>query len=169
MTFFRITLLRSAIGLPRRTTGVLKALGLKKRMATVFHPVTQDVAGQIMKIKELVSVQEVDQPLTKEQVHWERKPDPGYYVEKKGAELCREKKELEKEEDEIDRARAGWGGLDELFKEVRRRGFPFWNCWLARYGLRRVLWYSGSSMNLTPTFDVLGAPYPALLFRALKD
>nr|KMM65045.1 hypothetical protein CPAG_01398 [Coccidioides posadasii RMSCC 3488] len=38
MTFFRITLIRSAIGLPRRTHGVLKALGLKKRMATVFPP-----------------------------------------------------------------------------------------------------------------------------------
>lgn len=85
MTFFRITLLRSAIGLPRRTTDVLKALGLKKRMATVFHPVSQSVAGQIMKVKELVDVQEVDRRLTKQEVHLERKPDPGYYVEKRGA------------------------------------------------------------------------------------
>ncbi|EEP80300.1 hypothetical protein UREG_05142 [Uncinocarpus reesii 1704] len=94
MTFFRITLIRSAIGLPRRTTGVLKALGLKKRMATVFHPVSQDVAGQIMKVKELVAVQEVDQPLTKQQLNWARKPDPGYYVEKRAAEVWREKREL---------------------------------------------------------------------------
>ncbi|KAJ5216241.1 uncharacterized protein N7498_002648 [Penicillium cinerascens] len=82
LTYFRITLLRSAIGLPRRSTDVLKALGLKKRMATVFHPVSPSVAGQIMRVKELVSVQEVDQALTKQQVHLERKPDPGYYVEK---------------------------------------------------------------------------------------
>jgi large subunit ribosomal protein L30 len=81
-TYFRITLLRSAIGLPRRSTDVLKALGLKKRMATVFHPVSPSVAGQIMRVKELVSVQEVEQALTKQQVHLERKPDPGYYVEK---------------------------------------------------------------------------------------
>jgi hypothetical protein len=33
MSYFRITLIRSAIGLPRRSTDVLKALGLKKRMA----------------------------------------------------------------------------------------------------------------------------------------
>ncbi|TQB68949.1 hypothetical protein MPDQ_002575 [Monascus purpureus] len=72
MSYFRITLIRSAIGLPRRTTDVLKALGLKKRMATVFHPVSQSVAGQIMKVKELV-----------EEVHLERKPDPGYYIEKR--------------------------------------------------------------------------------------
>ncbi|EYE99850.1 mitochondrial 54S ribosomal protein uL30m [Aspergillus glaucus CBS 516.65] len=84
MTFFRITLLRSAIGMPRRTTDVLKALGLKKRMATVFHPVSQSVAGQVMKVKELVEVQEVDRRLTKQEVHLQRKPDPGYYVEKKG-------------------------------------------------------------------------------------
>jgi ribosomal protein L30 len=82
MSYFRITLLRSAIGLPRRSTDVLKALGLKKRMATVFHPVSPSVAGQIMRVKELVSVQEVEQALTKQQVHLERKPDPGYYVEK---------------------------------------------------------------------------------------
>lgn len=61
---------------------VLHALGLKKRMATVYYPVSLDVAGQIMKVKELVSVQEVDEPLTKAQVHMLRKPDPGYYVER---------------------------------------------------------------------------------------
>ncbi|KAL3479849.1 hypothetical protein BJX99DRAFT_221321 [Aspergillus californicus] len=82
MSYFRITLVRSAIGLPRRTTGVLKALGLKKRMCTVFYPVTQSVAGQIMKVKELVEVQEVDRFMTKQEVHLERKPDPGYYLER---------------------------------------------------------------------------------------
>lgn len=82
MSFFRITLVRSAIGLPRRATDVLKALGLKKRMATVFHPVTPSVAGQVMRIKEIVEVQEVDRRLTKQEVHLERKPDPGYYVER---------------------------------------------------------------------------------------
>ncbi|QKX55652.1 uncharacterized protein TRUGW13939_02749 [Talaromyces rugulosus] len=80
-TYFRITLMRSAIGLPARTNMVLHALGLKKRMATVFYPVSLDVAGQIMKVKELVSVQEVDEPLTKAQVHMQRKPDLGYYIE----------------------------------------------------------------------------------------
>lgn len=84
MSYFRITLIRSAIGLPRRSTDVLKALGLKKRMATVFHPVSQSVAGQIMRVKELVDVQEVDRAKSKKEVHLERKPDPGYYVESRG-------------------------------------------------------------------------------------
>ena len=81
MSYFRITLIRSAIGLPARTGNTLKALGLHKRMATVFHPVSPAVAGQIMKVKELVAVSEVDKPLTKQEVHQERVPDPGFYTE----------------------------------------------------------------------------------------
>lgn len=82
MSYFRITLMRSGIGLPKRTQGVLKALGLRQRMKTVFYPVTPEVAGQIMKVKELVAVQEVDKALTKEELKAERKPDPGFYMER---------------------------------------------------------------------------------------
>ena len=81
MSYFRITLIRSAIGLPEKSTNVLKALGLRKRMATVFHPVSPAVAGQIMKVKELLAVREVDKPLTKQEVHAERVPDSGFYIE----------------------------------------------------------------------------------------
>lgn len=35
-----------------------------------------------MKVKELVSVEEVERQKSKTEVHLERKPDPGYYVEK---------------------------------------------------------------------------------------
>jgi ribosomal protein L30 len=80
-SYFRITLMRSGIGLPKRTQGVLKALALRQRMKTVFYPVSPEVAGQIMKVKELVSVREVDRALTKEELKAERKPDPGYYME----------------------------------------------------------------------------------------
>jgi ribosomal protein L30 len=90
MSYFRITLIRSAIGLPAKSSNVLKALGLRKRMATVFHPVTLDVAGQIMKVKELVAVSEVDKPLTKEEVHRERVPDTGFYVESRAGDMHRE-------------------------------------------------------------------------------
>lgn len=81
MSYFRITLMRSGIGMPKRTRGVLAALGLRRRMKTVFHPVSPEVAGKIMKVKELVHVQEVDKSLTKEELREERRPDPGYYVE----------------------------------------------------------------------------------------
>jgi ribosomal protein L30 len=82
MSFFRITLRRSAIGLPERTRGILAALGLRRRMQTVFHPVEPQFAGMIFKVKELVRVEEVDRALTKAEVKAERTPDPGFYVEK---------------------------------------------------------------------------------------
>jgi len=81
MTFFRITLIRSAIGLPSKSSGVLRALGLRKRMRTVFHPVTPEVAGQIMKVKELVAVSEVEQAMTKLELRDARRPEPGFWVE----------------------------------------------------------------------------------------
>ena len=87
MAFFRITLIRSAIGLPKKTQGVLKALGLKKRMRTVFHPVSPQVAGQIMRVKELVAVSEVDKSLTAEELRQSRRPDPGFYIEKSSTQL----------------------------------------------------------------------------------
>ncbi|KAF1989046.1 50S ribosomal protein-like protein L30 [Aulographum hederae CBS 113979] len=85
MPYFRITLLRSAIGLPARTTGVLHALGLKKRMTTVYQPVSRDIAGMIMKVKELVDVQEVEERRTKAEMKELRRPDPGFYIEKRAS------------------------------------------------------------------------------------
>ena len=81
MTFFKITLIRSAIGLPKRTGAVLEALGLRKRMRTVYHPVSRDVAGQIMKVKELVAISEVDEALSVAEQRASRRPDTGYYIE----------------------------------------------------------------------------------------
>lgn len=81
MSYFRITLHRSAIGLPERTRGVLAALGLRRRMQTVFHPVEPQFAGMIMKVKELVRVAEVDKPLSKKEVKAARTPDSGFYIE----------------------------------------------------------------------------------------
>ena len=82
-SYFRITLIRSAIGLPSKSAKVLKALGLRKRMSTVFHPVSPAVAGQIMRVKELIAVSEVDRPLSKTEVRLERKPDTGFWVERR--------------------------------------------------------------------------------------
>lgn len=82
MSFFRITLHRSAIGLPERTRGVLAALGLRRRMQTVFHPVEPQFAGMILKVKELVRVEEVERRLSKGEVRAGRTPDRGFYVER---------------------------------------------------------------------------------------
>jgi len=86
MPFFRITLLRSAIGLPQKTRGVLQALGLTRRQQTVFYPVSPDVAGQIMRVKELVAVSEVADRMTRAELRQARRPDPGYFVESRVGE-----------------------------------------------------------------------------------
>lgn len=95
MAFFRITLMRSGIGMPAKVQGVLKALGLRKRMTTVYYPVTPSVAGQIMRIKELVDVKEVDRALTKEQIKESRRPDPGYFIEKRAVRTMKENAQSE--------------------------------------------------------------------------
>ena len=82
--------MRSGIGMPSKTQGVLKALGLKKRMTTVYHPVSQSVAGQIMRIKELVDVREVKRALTLAEQKAARRPAPGYYVESKAAQAMKD-------------------------------------------------------------------------------
>ncbi|KAK6824693.1 hypothetical protein PG990_003944 [Apiospora arundinis] len=81
-SYFRITLHRSAIGLPERTRGVLAALGLRKRSQTVFHPVSPQFAGMIMKVKELVRVREVDRALSPKELREERRPERGFWLEK---------------------------------------------------------------------------------------
>ncbi|KAF2447118.1 hypothetical protein P171DRAFT_462355 [Karstenula rhodostoma CBS 690.94] len=87
MAYFRITLMRSGIGMPKKVQGVLHALGLKKRMTTVYYPVSQSVAGQIMRIKELVDVKEVEKPMSKDEMRAARRPDKGYYIEKRAEQV----------------------------------------------------------------------------------
>ncbi|KAK6436542.1 39S ribosomal protein L33, mitochondrial [Oleoguttula sp. CCFEE 5521] len=87
LKYFRITLLRSAIGLPSNNLRILKSLGLHKRLRTVYHPVSPDVAGKIFAVKELVDVSEVDQKLSPEDMRELRRPERGYWVEKKAAEV----------------------------------------------------------------------------------
>ena len=60
-------------------------------MRTVFHPVSPQVAGQIMKIKELVAVSEVEKSLTASEMRERRKPDPGFYIERSSTLLHDEK------------------------------------------------------------------------------
>lgn len=58
-THYRITLRRSAIGLPKHAGRVLKALGLRRRLQSVYHRHTPSVAGAILAVKELVHVENV--------------------------------------------------------------------------------------------------------------
>ncbi|KAK0529572.1 hypothetical protein OC834_003629 [Tilletia horrida] len=71
-THYRITLRRSAIGLPERSSQVLESLGLKKRLSSVYMRQEPTAAGKILKVKELVAVQNVRRA-TEQEAHLVRK------------------------------------------------------------------------------------------------
>ncbi|TFK47869.1 hypothetical protein OE88DRAFT_1665559 [Heliocybe sulcata] len=81
-THYRITLKRSAIGLGHAKQGTLVALGLHRRFQTVFHPHRPDIAGKILRVKELVEVQNVPEEAvrTKEEMTRERRATRGFKV-----------------------------------------------------------------------------------------
>ncbi|KAI3617155.1 hypothetical protein CBS9595_003064 [Malassezia furfur] len=58
-THYRVTLRRSAIGLPKQTSRVLESLGLHKRLQSVYQPQNPATAGAILAVKELVHVENV--------------------------------------------------------------------------------------------------------------
>ncbi|KAH9933593.1 uncharacterized protein BXZ73DRAFT_77217 [Epithele typhae] len=82
LTHYRITLHRSAIGLPTRFKDTLVALGIHRRLQTVYHRHTPDIAGKILKVKELVTVENVPASAvrTKLEQRLERKAPRGYEV-----------------------------------------------------------------------------------------
>ncbi|KAG8985062.1 hypothetical protein FRB90_004960 [Tulasnella sp. 427] len=82
LTHFKITLKRSAIGLPDRYKATLESLGIWRRMQTVFMPHSPEAAGKILRVKELVEVQNVptSQVRTKAEQRQERKAPRGYVV-----------------------------------------------------------------------------------------
>lgn len=83
-THFKITLLRSAIGLPQRYRQTLESLGIHRRGQTVFHAHNQVTVGKILRVKELVQVQNVhaSKVKTKTEMRRERKAVRGYTIQK---------------------------------------------------------------------------------------
>jgi large subunit ribosomal protein L30 len=81
-THFRVTLRRSAISLGARVKGTLAALGLRRRMQTVYHAHTPEAAGMILAVKELVEVGNVPASAvrTAGQQRVERKATRGFVV-----------------------------------------------------------------------------------------
>ncbi|KAJ1960299.1 39S ribosomal protein L33, mitochondrial [Dipsacomyces acuminosporus] len=58
--FWKITLNRSPIGLPPKTRQNTLALGLKRRGHISYRPISNEIAGMIIKVKEIVKVELVD-------------------------------------------------------------------------------------------------------------
>lgn len=83
MVFYKITLTRSTIGLPKAVKDVVSSLGLGKTGSVVYRQVSPSIAGSIAKIKEVVKVDVAEQALSKEQQRELRKSNPGFIVEKR--------------------------------------------------------------------------------------
>ncbi|OCH94854.1 hypothetical protein OBBRIDRAFT_768819 [Obba rivulosa] len=81
-THFRITLRRSAISLAENIKGTLASLGIHRRLQTVYHPFSPEVAGKILTVKELVAVENVPASAvrTKTEQRRERRATRGYAV-----------------------------------------------------------------------------------------
>ncbi|KAJ3361642.1 hypothetical protein GGF32_007110 [Allomyces javanicus] len=60
--FFRVTLVRSTIGLPAKTRQYAKSLHLTKLHRPVLMPATASSAGNLLKLKELIKVENVALP-----------------------------------------------------------------------------------------------------------
>ena len=82
--YWKVTLIRSGIGLSKKRNDTLVALGLRKRFRTVYKPVNPQTAGLLVRVKELIRVEMVDEVRTKEEMKAERKKEKGYIVESVG-------------------------------------------------------------------------------------
>ncbi|KAJ1667040.1 39S ribosomal protein L33, mitochondrial [Coemansia sp. RSA 1813] len=58
--FWKVTLKRSPIGLHPRTRETARALGLERRGHVVYRQISSELAGMILKLKEIVKVELVD-------------------------------------------------------------------------------------------------------------
>ena len=72
--------MRSGIGLPYSINKTLKAIGLTKRMHSIFLPISQKSAGQILKIKELVKVEHAESVISRCEMRIQRQPPRGFDI-----------------------------------------------------------------------------------------
>lgn len=78
--FFKVTQLKSTIGLPNLYKETLHSLGLRRRNQTVYHKIIPQQAGQIARVKELVKVELSPVFKDKLQMREERKSNPGFSI-----------------------------------------------------------------------------------------
>jgi ribosomal protein L30 len=82
--YWKVTLTRSGIGLSKNRTNTLVALGLRKRFRTVYKPVNPQVAGLLLRVKELIRLELVETTETQAAIKAQRQPLKGYVVESVG-------------------------------------------------------------------------------------
>lgn len=78
--FYKITQTRSTIGCHPRIRKNIEALGLKRINQIIYQKVSPSTAHRISAVKELVKIELVDKPKTKEELAAERKFNPGFEI-----------------------------------------------------------------------------------------
>ncbi|CAK7904344.1 54S ribosomal protein L33, mitochondrial [[Candida] anglica] len=78
--FYKIIQKKSTIGMPPWVRRNIQLLGLRKRLDVSYQRVSPSTAHRIAAVKEMVEIELVDQPKTREQVANERKPSPGFVL-----------------------------------------------------------------------------------------
>ena len=74
--YYAVTLVRSLIGIEKKKKQLIQtSLGLRRRLQTVYRPVSPHVAGQILQVKELVKVELANEIPSKRQ-----RPERGFKV-----------------------------------------------------------------------------------------
>jgi large subunit ribosomal protein L30 len=76
--FYKITQTRSTIGVTPIVRKNIQALGLKKRHHIVYQSISPSTAHRIAAVKELVTVELVDERKSVQQLSTERKYKPGF-------------------------------------------------------------------------------------------
>ncbi|CAO3626047.1 unnamed protein product [Cunninghamella echinulata] len=79
--YYKITLKQLPFGLSKDYKAAAHTLGLYRLQQTTYQPVNASTAGSILKLKELVQVENVDRIPTKEDIR-ATKPDCGYKKKK---------------------------------------------------------------------------------------
>ena len=79
--YWKVTLIRSGIGLTKRRNDTLVALGLRKRFRTVYKSINPATAGLLIRVKELIRLEIVDEAKTNKELREARRPAKGYFIE----------------------------------------------------------------------------------------
>lgn len=80
--YYKITQTRSVIGLPPIVRKNIEALGLQRRFQTVYQRVSPSTAYRMSKVKELITVELVNEYKNAQQINAERKFKPGFEIVK---------------------------------------------------------------------------------------
>ncbi|KAI5953493.1 MRPL33 [Candida jiufengensis] len=82
--YYKVTQIRSSIGMPPKTRNTLEALGLRRRNQTKYIKCDVASAHSLSKVKELVTVEVTDYYKNNREINLERKWPSGFELVKDG-------------------------------------------------------------------------------------